>query len=110
MNPKDFRFGEREPSFQDPDLPYDPNVEPPRKGQFCANCNAFVIVPDPILGEKTVCCAEPPAAIFLGINQTATVNPATGKPMQYPVVAGFQRPTEPEKWCRKWEWVGPQKE
>lgn len=95
--------------WQDPQLPpLDPNDPPPRSGQKCANCSAFAIVHHPVLGPETICAAEPPKPICLGLGQTKTINAATGQPTQFPVIQGFQPPTGPESWCRCWEWVGPQ--
>jgi hypothetical protein len=108
MDPKDFKFRMPPTLGQDAGVPINPNEPPPRKGQCCANCNAFAIVPSPPLPDQPVCLAEPPTPFFLGIQQTKTINPQTQQPYQYPIIAGFQAPTEEGKWCRKWAWVGPQ--
>jgi hypothetical protein len=90
-----------------PPIEPDPGEPPPRSGQRCVNCNAFTIIPHPIFGQQMVCAANPPTAVFVGMQQTMTINPKTGQKDQYPFIMGLQPPTEPEKWCRSWEWVGP---
>jgi hypothetical protein len=95
---------------RDPDPPFDPGEPPPRSGQKCGNCDAFAIVHHPVLGPETICAAEPPKPICLGVGQTKTVNAATGQPTQFPVIQGFQPPTSPEAWCRAWQWSGPVKD
>ena len=108
MNPKDFKFKMPPVIGQDTGLPpTDLDSEPPRKYQCCANCNAFAIVTGPPFGQTTVCCADPPKPILLYIVPGKVVDPVTGKVPQYPVTGGFQSPTEPERWCRRWEWAGP---
>jgi hypothetical protein len=95
--------------WQEPGLPpVDLNEPPPRKGQRCANCNAFAVIPHPVFGKQTVCRADPPKPIFLSMAQTQTVN-AQGERGQFPYIIGSQAPTDPEQgWCREWQWVGPQ--
>jgi hypothetical protein len=95
---------------RNPDPPIDPREPPPRKHQCCGNCNAFAIVPSPPLPDQPVCLAGPPTPFFLGVQQTKTINPATQQPYQYPLIAGFQAPTEEGKWCRAWQWRGPVKD
>ena len=91
-------------NWQDPP---NPNEPPPRSGQKCANCNAFVTVFHPVFGPNTLCAAEPPKPICLGMGQTKTINAKTGQPDQFPIIQGFQPPTSPEVWCRAWKWAGP---
>ena len=85
--------------------PLDPNEPPPRSGQKCANCNAFLTRIGP-LGPESLCIANPPTPIFMGMGTTKTLN-ASGQPQQIPVVLSFWPPVNSEEWCRSWEWDGP---
>jgi hypothetical protein len=103
---RDFRVTFPPVDFGETVPPVEMQEPPPRSGQKCANCNAFVRKIGP-LGPETMCCAGPAMPFIMGIKQGKVVNPKTGQPDQFPWVVGFWPPTHEEEWCRAWEWAGP---
>ena len=103
---KDFRITHPPLDYGDPVPPGEAPEPLPRGKQQCGNCNAFVTKAGP-LGVETMCCAGPAMPFIMGLKTSKVINPKTGAPDQYPWVVGFWPPTEPEGWCRAWQWIGP---